>query len=74
MGGYAPDAARILRTMRERGGDLQLVGGDGLGMDEFWRVSGWMGEGTIFSGRPDVRARRDAGAPGFPAREIESSR
>lgn len=60
VGGYAPDAARILRTVRERGGDLQLIGGDGLGMDEFWRVSGWMGEGTIFSGRPDVRARPES--------------
>jgi branched-chain amino acid transport system substrate-binding protein len=62
VGGGAPDAGRILRTVRERGGDLQLVGGDGLGLDEFWRVSGWMGEGTIFSNRPDVRARPGAAA------------
>jgi branched-chain amino acid transport system substrate-binding protein len=62
VGGYASDAGRILRTWRARGGDLQLVGGDGLGMDEFWRVSGWMGEGTIFSSRPDVRARPGAAA------------
>jgi branched-chain amino acid transport system substrate-binding protein len=62
VGGYARDAARILRTARARGGDLQLVGGDGLGMDEFWRVSGWMGEGTVFSSRPDVRARPGAAA------------
>jgi branched-chain amino acid transport system substrate-binding protein len=72
VGGGASDAARILRTVRERGGDLQLVGGDAIGLDEFWRVSGWMGEGTIFSGRPDVRARPEA-APmlaRFQAREL----
>lgn len=62
VGGYAPDAGRILRTVRERGGALQLVGGDGLGMDEFWKASDWTGEGTIFSSRPDVRARPGAAA------------
>jgi branched-chain amino acid transport system substrate-binding protein len=62
VGGGAADAGRILRTVRKRGSDLQLIGGDGLGLDEFWRVAGWMGEGTIFSSRPDVRARPDAAA------------
>lgn len=62
VGGYAPDAARIVRAVRERDDDFQLVGGDGLGMDEFWKVAGRMGEGTIFSNRPDVRSRPDAAA------------
>lgn len=60
IGGYGPDAGRILRAARERGIDLQLVGGDGLDMDEFWAVAGHLGEGTMFSGRPDVRARPEA--------------
>ena len=60
VGGYGPDAGLILRTARERGLDLQLVGGDGLGMDEFWAVAGERGEGTIFSGRWDVRDRPQA--------------
>ncbi|MGH6900780.1 MAG: ABC transporter substrate-binding protein, partial [Geminicoccaceae bacterium] len=60
--GGGPDAGRILRTVRERGGHLQLVGGDGLGMDEFWTMAGPMGEGTIFSSRPNVRARAHAAA------------
>jgi branched-chain amino acid transport system substrate-binding protein len=62
IGGYGPDAGLILRTARARGDDLQVVGGDGLGMDGFWAVTGDVGDGTIFSGRPDVRARRDAAA------------
>jgi branched-chain amino acid transport system substrate-binding protein len=62
VGGYGPDAGLILRTARARGDDLQVVGGDGLGMDGFWAVTGEMGEGTIFSGRPDVRARPKAAA------------
>ena len=52
IGGYGPDAARILRAVRARGDDLQLVGGDGLGMDEFWTIAGRVAEGTLFSARP----------------------
>ena len=62
IGGYGPDAGLILRTARERGADLQLIGGDGLAMDEFWAVAGSAGEGTIFSGRPDVRGLPEAAA------------
>ena len=51
-----------MRTARERGDGLQLIGGDGLGMDGFWSVAGKSGERTIFSGRPDVRNRPDAAA------------
>ena len=62
VGGYGPDAGLILRTARERGDDFQLIGGDGLGMDGFWSVAGEFGEHTIFSERPDARARPDAAA------------
>ena len=54
VGGYGPDAARILRTARERGDDFQLVGGHALGMAEFWSIAGLTGEGTIFTGRRDT--------------------
>jgi branched-chain amino acid transport system substrate-binding protein len=60
IGGYGPDAGLILRTARARGLDLQLVGGDGLGMDEFWTTAGVAGEGAIFSGPPDARHRPQA--------------
>jgi branched-chain amino acid transport system substrate-binding protein len=62
VGGYGPDAGRIVRNARERGDGFQLIGGDGVGMDGFWSVAGKFGERTIFSGRPDVRNRPDAAA------------
>jgi branched-chain amino acid transport system substrate-binding protein len=55
VGGYGPDAARILLALRARGDPLQLVGGDGLSMDEFWTIAGKEGAGTIFSTRPNPR-------------------
>ena len=54
VGGYGPDAARIVRAARQRGSTLQLVGGDALGMDEFGAIAGAAGEGAIFTNRPDV--------------------
>jgi branched-chain amino acid transport system substrate-binding protein len=62
VGGYGPDAGLILRTARERNNDLQLVGGDGVGMEGFGTVAGDRGEGAIFSGRPDLRDRPAAAA------------
>lgn len=59
VGGYGPDAGLIDRTARQSGLDLQIVGGDGLGMDEFWGVAHEAGEGVIFSGRPTDFARAD---------------
>ena len=54
VGGYGPDAARIVRAARQHGSTLQLVGGDGLGMDEFGAIAGAAGEGAIFTNRRDV--------------------
>jgi branched-chain amino acid transport system substrate-binding protein len=63
VSGYGPDAGLILRAARERGDDdLQLVGGDGLGMEEFWAAAGPAGEGTVFSSRRDVRGLPEAAA------------
>ena len=61
VGGYGPDAARILRAVRARGDDLQLVGGDGLGMEEFWAIAGGAAEGTVFSARPSPAVLPAAG-------------
>jgi branched-chain amino acid transport system substrate-binding protein len=62
IGGYGPDAGLILRTARERGDDIQLIGGDGLGMDEFWTAAGADGNGTIFSKGRDGRNSPEAAA------------
>lgn len=55
VGGYGPDAGAILRTARAQGDDVQLVGGDALGAEEFWTAAGEAGEGTVFSARPAIR-------------------
>ena len=69
VGGYGPDAARIVRTARQRGDDVQLIGGHGLGMPEFWTIAGKAGAGTIFTGRRDTGLGAEtAGAVGRPAR------
>jgi len=60
VSGSGPDAGLILRTAREQGDDLQLVGGDALGMEGFWTVAGAAGEGTIFSARPAIYYGSDA--------------
>lgn len=60
LGGYGRGAGLILRTARDRGDRLQLVGGDGLGMDGFWAEAGAAGDGTIFSARPEVRGTAQA--------------
>lgn len=49
LAGYGPDAGRIAAATRAAGLNLQLVGGDGLGMDEFGVAAGGAAEGAIFS-------------------------
>jgi branched-chain amino acid transport system substrate-binding protein len=59
VAGYGPDAGRIASDAEAAGLDLQLLGGDGLGVDEFAAAAGEAAEGTIFStfslraGNPD---------------------
>jgi len=62
VGGYAPDAGAILRSARALGYDVQPIGGDALGGEEFWTVAGEAGEGTIFSARPEVHWRPGSAA------------
>ena len=56
VGGYGPDAGRLIRAARDRGSRIQLVGGDGLAMEEFWAAAGAAGEGAVFTARPDLNA------------------
>jgi branched-chain amino acid transport system substrate-binding protein len=62
VGGYGADAGAILRAARARGDDVQLVGGDAIGAEEFWAAVGKAGEGTIFSARPTIRWHADSAA------------
>ena len=54
VAGYGPDAGRIVRAAHARGSDPRYVGGDGLGMPEFWTEAGAAGEGAVFTTRPDL--------------------
>jgi branched-chain amino acid transport system substrate-binding protein len=47
--GYAPEAGLLIRQLRDRGDDLQLVAGDGLSSEDFWLIAGAAAEGTLFT-------------------------
>jgi branched-chain amino acid transport system substrate-binding protein len=61
-GGYHPEAALIVRQMREQGLQTQLISGDALVTDEFWKISGAAGEGTLMTFGPDPRKKQEAAA------------
>jgi branched-chain amino acid transport system substrate-binding protein len=60
--GYAPEAALLLRLAREKGSELQLVGGDALGVGDFGLTAGAASDGTLFTNYPDPRRRPEAAA------------
>lgn len=55
VGGYHTEAGLLIRQARERGYNVQLVSGDALVTDEYWKITGAAGEGTIMSFSPDPR-------------------
>jgi branched-chain amino acid transport system substrate-binding protein len=54
-GGYHTEAGLILRQMREQGMKTQLISGDALVTDEFWSITGPLGQGTLMTFSPDPR-------------------
>ncbi len=60
IGGYAAEAALIVRQARDRGYDAQFVSGDTLTVDEFWMITGPAGEGTLVTFGPDPRRNQQA--------------
>jgi branched-chain amino acid transport system substrate-binding protein len=60
--GYAPEAALLLRLARETGANLQLVGGDALGVEDFGLIAGTVSENTLFTNYLDPRERPEAAA------------
>jgi branched-chain amino acid transport system substrate-binding protein len=47
--GYPPEAGLLIRQLRDRGDDLQLVSADGLSTEDYWMIAGTAGEGTLFT-------------------------
>lgn len=62
VGGYHTEAGLMIRQSREQGYTPQLVSGDALVTDEFWKITGDAGEGTLMSFSPDPR-KNEAAAP-----------
>jgi branched-chain amino acid transport system substrate-binding protein len=55
VGGYHTEAGLIIRQAREQGYGVQLVSGDALVTDEYWKITGKAGEGTLMTFSPDPR-------------------
>ncbi len=55
LGGYHTEAGLMIRQAREQSYGVQLVSGDALVTDEFWKITGNSGEGTLMSFSPDPR-------------------
>jgi branched-chain amino acid transport system substrate-binding protein len=60
--GYPPEAGLLIRQLRDRGEDLQLVSADGLSTEDFWLIAGTAGEGTLFTSFRDPSRNHGAAA------------
>lgn len=59
-GGYHTEAGLIVRQMRDQGMDTTLISGDALVTDEYWSITGPLGEGTLMTFSPDPRRNPEA--------------
>ena len=55
VGGYHTEAGLMVRQMREQGMKTRLVSGDALVTDEYWSITGKLGQGTLMTFGPDPR-------------------
>ncbi len=62
VGGYHTEAALMIRQANEMGYKPQLVSGDALVTDEYWKIAGPAGEGTLMTFQPDPRKKAEAKA------------
>ena len=60
FGGYQTEAGLIVRQARDQGLKATLIGGDALVTEEFWKITGPAGEGTLMTFSPDPRRRQEA--------------
>ena len=54
-GGYHPEAGLIVRQMRDQGMNTVLISGDALVTEDYWKITGDAGEGTLMTFSPDPR-------------------
>ena len=55
IGGYDAEAALMARQAGEKNYKVQMISGDALATDNFWKVAGKAGEGFLFTFGPDPR-------------------
>jgi branched-chain amino acid transport system substrate-binding protein len=55
FGGYQTEAGLIVRQARDQGLRAQLIGADALVTEEFWKITGAAGDGTLMTFPPDPR-------------------
>ena len=55
FGGYQTEAGLIVRQGRDQGLMAQFIGADALVTEEFWKITGAAGEGTLMTFPPDPR-------------------
>lgn len=60
LGGYHTEGGLMIRQAREQGYGVQLVSGDALVTDEFWKITGEAGAGTLMTFSPDPRKNKMA--------------
>ena len=54
-GGHPPEAGLLIRQLRDRADDLQLIGGTGINSEDFGLIGGAAADGTLFTAAPDPR-------------------
>lgn len=55
LGGYHTEGGLIIRQAHEQGYKPQLISGDALVTEEYWKITGAAGEGTLMTFSPDPR-------------------
>jgi branched-chain amino acid transport system substrate-binding protein len=55
FGGYQTEAGLIVRQAHDQGLKAPLIGGDALATEEFWKITGPAGAGTLMTFAPDPR-------------------
>ncbi len=60
LGLYHTEAGLLVRQAREQGFTAQAISEDALVTDEFWKITGAAGEGTLMTFAPDPRKAKEA--------------
>lgn len=61
-GGYYSEAGLVVRQAKEQGLSAPLMGGDGLMSNDFWKITGDAGQGSLMTFPPDPRNMPTAGS------------